>query len=151
MLGVLPACISVHHMCAWCLQRQKRALDPLRLELQIIVGCHVGTETWAPTLWRGAYACNCKAISQPLYTWLLLSPPSCPLLLSLSFPQIVPRTGISSIILYVLLAFLPSLFPRSFGLLLNSTKQLNKTLLCLWITFSLYIHPLLDGYPCSVS
>ena len=32
-IGILPSCVSVHHVCAWCPQRPG-------LELQILVRCH---------------------------------------------------------------------------------------------------------------
>jgi hypothetical protein len=36
-IGVLPACIYVHHVFSWYLWGQKRASDPLELELQPVV------------------------------------------------------------------------------------------------------------------
>lgn len=39
-IGVLPACISVHHMCAVLVE--SRGSDPLDLELQTLVSSHVG-------------------------------------------------------------------------------------------------------------
>lgn len=43
-VGVLPTYLSVKpHICAWYVPGgQKRALDPLKLELQTIVSHHVG-------------------------------------------------------------------------------------------------------------
>lgn len=32
---VLPACMFVHHMCAWCPWRSEE--DPLELELQVVM------------------------------------------------------------------------------------------------------------------
>lgn len=44
-MNVLPACVSANHMCVWCPQKKKkRALDPLGLELQMVLSHHVGTE-----------------------------------------------------------------------------------------------------------
>lgn len=42
-VGVLPACVSICTACA-CSARggQKRALDPLKLEVQMIIICYVG-------------------------------------------------------------------------------------------------------------
>lgn len=31
---MLPACMNVDHICAWCLGGQKKALDSLELEVQ---------------------------------------------------------------------------------------------------------------------
>jgi hypothetical protein len=32
-MGVLPACVSVHHVCVWCLWSQNRVSERLELEL----------------------------------------------------------------------------------------------------------------------
>lgn len=40
-VGVLPACLSVHHMPLWCRGVQKRALDPLELKILTSVRCLV--------------------------------------------------------------------------------------------------------------
>ena len=40
-VGVLPACMPVFGVCS-ALEGQKRALDPLKLELQVIVSHHMG-------------------------------------------------------------------------------------------------------------
>ena len=40
-MGVLLTCMSVYCIYAWCLQR---LLDPLELEIQMVVSCHVDTE-----------------------------------------------------------------------------------------------------------
>lgn len=42
---VLPACMSVHYMHAWYLQKPEKATDLPELELQVIVRYNVGTET----------------------------------------------------------------------------------------------------------
>lgn len=34
-MGVLPACVSVHHEHAWCQQKAERAADLLELELAV--------------------------------------------------------------------------------------------------------------------
>ena len=36
-LGVLHACMYVHHMCAWCSQRSEEGTDLLELELQMVI------------------------------------------------------------------------------------------------------------------
>ena len=44
-------CVRFAHMCIYALHAcnalggQKRALDPLGLEIQVVVSCHVGAET----------------------------------------------------------------------------------------------------------
>jgi hypothetical protein len=38
--NVLPACTFVYHAHVWCMQRPKRVLDPLVLELQRVVSHH---------------------------------------------------------------------------------------------------------------
>lgn len=43
-MDVLRACVYVHHMHAWCLQRQKRVLQPLELQLQAVLSHCVGAE-----------------------------------------------------------------------------------------------------------
>lgn len=34
-IDVLPTCVSVHHVCAWCVRRCQKALDPLGVELEM--------------------------------------------------------------------------------------------------------------------
>jgi hypothetical protein len=36
-VGILPACMSMHHICAWCLQIIEDGLRPLELKLQMVV------------------------------------------------------------------------------------------------------------------
>lgn len=41
-IDILPACISLHHMHVWNLQRPKEdTLDPLELEIEQVVSFHV--------------------------------------------------------------------------------------------------------------
>lgn len=42
--------MSMHYMCAWCLQDQKRALESLELKLQKVVYCHVRGNTVIPAV-----------------------------------------------------------------------------------------------------
>lgn len=44
-MGVLPASMSVHHMCARCLWRLE---DSLEVELRTVVSCYVGAGIQAP-------------------------------------------------------------------------------------------------------
>ena len=46
MYGCLSGHISVYYLCACC---QKRALDPLELEVQAVVSCQwvLGIEPWS--------------------------------------------------------------------------------------------------------
>ena len=39
-MGVLFVYTSVHHICAWCLWSQKRPLDPLEHELEVVLNHH---------------------------------------------------------------------------------------------------------------
>ena len=41
-MGVLTAGMYVHHKCLVSAETKKRALDPLGLELQMVVRCPVG-------------------------------------------------------------------------------------------------------------
>lgn len=47
-MGILPACMCIHRVCDWCWQNQSRVLDPLELELRVVVSCRVGAKnrTW---------------------------------------------------------------------------------------------------------
>ena len=36
-MDIASECMFVHHVCAWCIQSQKRVLDPLGLELKMVV------------------------------------------------------------------------------------------------------------------
>ena len=38
-VSVLAACIYVHCMHAWFWKKQRRILDPLELELEVVVNC----------------------------------------------------------------------------------------------------------------
>lgn len=40
-IGVLPACISVYHVCVWCPWSPEEGVDPLEVELQMLVSCFV--------------------------------------------------------------------------------------------------------------
>lgn len=48
--SVLHACIAVHYMHAWYPWRRQRAVDPLEVELQMIVSCLIGPENGALVL-----------------------------------------------------------------------------------------------------
>lgn len=36
-MGILPACMLVHHFCVWCLWRSEMGVDLLELNLQMIL------------------------------------------------------------------------------------------------------------------
>lgn len=38
-MNVLPLCLSVYHLCAWCLWEAQVCWDPLRLEVWASCGC----------------------------------------------------------------------------------------------------------------
>lgn len=48
MQSVLLTCMYGHPMHALCGQRQKKAWDPLKLELWAVVSCHVDATSPAP-------------------------------------------------------------------------------------------------------
>lgn len=60
----MKVCPHVYQMQAWCQGRQKRASDPVKLKLHIVVSCHVwvlGTKpASSPSI---ASALNYEAIS----------------------------------------------------------------------------------------
>lgn len=60
-MSILLARKFVYHEQAWCPQSQKRVLDPLGLESQTVVSCHLGTELGSSG--RTACAHNCRAVS----------------------------------------------------------------------------------------
>lgn len=53
-MGVLVAYMCEYQVCAWCTQEAGRTSDPLKLELQVTVSCHVGAGNRACVLWRAA-------------------------------------------------------------------------------------------------
>lgn len=57
--SILPACMSAYHMCAGAQVNQKRVLDPLDLELQMVVRYHVGSGNQTCILWNGSHTLNC--------------------------------------------------------------------------------------------
>jgi hypothetical protein len=40
-VSVLPSCMSVHHMCAWCLRMSEGVLELLEQELWVVVRYYV--------------------------------------------------------------------------------------------------------------
>jgi len=54
-MSILPICMYVYHVCAWCPQNTERALDPLELKLWMAVNHH--TEL-SPTLYKRASTLN---------------------------------------------------------------------------------------------
>lgn len=55
-MGVLIECGSVYHMHIRCLGRPKES-DPLKLELQVVVSCHVGAGNQNLVLWKSISQC----------------------------------------------------------------------------------------------
>ena len=51
-MGVLTAGMYVHHKCLVSAETKKRALDPLGLELQMVVRCPVGVGDPTQVLWK---------------------------------------------------------------------------------------------------
>lgn len=58
-MDILHTCMSMYHFYAWC---QKRVLDPLGLEVQIIMSHYVGAGNETSVLWKGTHDLNCWAI-----------------------------------------------------------------------------------------
>ena len=57
--GVLPACMSVYHMCAWCLWRSEEGKS-LGLESKSVVSHHhMGAENKNLVQGRATSALNC--------------------------------------------------------------------------------------------
>lgn len=53
---VLPACMSVQHINAWCVWDTRIGYQiPLGLELEIVVSCHA--DTWNHFLWKISQCC----------------------------------------------------------------------------------------------
>lgn len=52
-ISVLPLCACVYTMCS-ALGSQKRALEFLELEIQIVVKCFVGARNWTLVLWKNS-------------------------------------------------------------------------------------------------
>lgn len=49
-VSVLSTCMYVHTCVPSATRGQRRALDPLELELKMAMSCHVGTETQTQVL-----------------------------------------------------------------------------------------------------
>lgn len=45
-MGVWIVCLSGNQVYAWCLQGWKKLIDPMELELLMIVSYHVDAEDW---------------------------------------------------------------------------------------------------------
>jgi hypothetical protein len=54
MYECFPEYMSVYHMHAWCHRIQKRALDLLGWELQVIMGHHVGARKQTKVFWKSS-------------------------------------------------------------------------------------------------
>lgn len=58
-IGIVPACMYVHHVCLVGDHRsQERVLDPLGLELQTFVNCHMGTRNKIQVFFKRNSALN---------------------------------------------------------------------------------------------
>lgn len=77
-VGVLPVCMYVYHLHAWCYRGQKMALDRLRLELQTVVSCHMDVENESASSRSAASALKCCAVSPaPVLVRLYFIPQFC--------------------------------------------------------------------------
>lgn len=66
-IGILLACMYMHHMHVWCLWETERVLDPQELELQMTVSCRClssENQTWDP--WKSNQNCQPLSISSAL-------------------------------------------------------------------------------------
>lgn len=43
-ITVLPVCVSMHHLCAWCPWRLEEGVRFLEQALQMVVSVHVGAD-----------------------------------------------------------------------------------------------------------
>lgn len=62
-MRVFPTYMLVHHMCGLCPQMPEGVQDPLKLELQMTVSCHVGAVNQPGSSTRTASTPNHGAIS----------------------------------------------------------------------------------------
>jgi hypothetical protein len=65
-LYVLHVCISMHYVCCCCLQRPEGASDPLELELQMVVSCHMGPGKETQVFWERSSVLIAGPFLQPL-------------------------------------------------------------------------------------
>lgn len=49
-INILPACLSVHHLCAWCLRRTEEHINFLELESWVVVSHHLSSGNWTQIL-----------------------------------------------------------------------------------------------------
>lgn len=72
----MPACMPMHHVCAWCPQMPEVVLDSPELRLQMAVSCCVGAGSWTWAFWRNnwcSYLLNHSCSPQSaILNWLVL-------------------------------------------------------------------------------
>lgn len=68
------ACMCVYALLCMPVtcESQKRASDPLELELQGFMSCHVGADNWTQVLWMSSSARNPEHLSSPSWFFLIL-------------------------------------------------------------------------------
>jgi hypothetical protein len=52
----LPECMSVYHMCAWCLRRLEEGSEALELVLQTVVSHYLGAGHGTQDLWKNKFS-----------------------------------------------------------------------------------------------
>jgi len=50
-MNVSAALLSVYQVHVWCLRRSEEALDPLELELQMVISCQIDAVEWEMRTW----------------------------------------------------------------------------------------------------
>lgn len=65
-MGILPTCMCVYHLHAWCPQSTEEAVRPLELELQMVVSCHMNAGNGILVCGRAATALTAEYCTWPL-------------------------------------------------------------------------------------
>lgn len=85
-VGVLPEYISAHHLSGWCWWRPEEgmepeeSMDPLELELQVVVICQVGAGNPTQVLWKNnQFSEPLSNLSSPylFYNYMYMSVSAC--------------------------------------------------------------------------
>ena len=53
-MSVLPECMYVHNMCAWCLWKSQEGFGSSGTEVKMTVNHHVGPGTQIQGLWKSS-------------------------------------------------------------------------------------------------
>lgn len=55
IVSALPKCMHVYHMFVWCKQKNKRTINVLKMDLLIVMSCHLVTGNWTRAFIRVLY------------------------------------------------------------------------------------------------